>query len=53
MSEVLRLKTIAKLMKNPAVFDGRNCFYLEEAKGSMVDYYSIGRPAVIKSSSMI
>jgi UDPglucose 6-dehydrogenase len=40
-------------MKNPAVFDGRNCFYLEEAKGSMVDYYSIGRPAVIKSSSMI
>jgi UDPglucose 6-dehydrogenase len=51
--KVLRLKTIAKLMKNPAVFDGRNCFSLEEAKESMVDYYSIGRPAVIKSSSLI
>jgi UDPglucose 6-dehydrogenase len=37
-------------MKNPAVFDGRNCFSLEEAKGLLVDYFSIGRPAVIKSS---
>ncbi|MEL3970892.1 UDP-glucose/GDP-mannose dehydrogenase family protein [Rossellomorea oryzaecorticis] len=51
--KVLRLKTIAKLMKNPAVFDGRNCFSLEEAKETTVDYYSVGRPAVIKSSSLI
>jgi UDPglucose 6-dehydrogenase len=47
--KVLRLKTISKLMKNPILFDGRNCFSLEKAKGVDIDYYSIGRPAVIQS----
>ena len=47
--KVLRLKTIARLMKTPILFDGRNCFSLEEAKSAQIDYYSIGRPAVIHS----
>jgi UDPglucose 6-dehydrogenase len=49
--KVLRLKTISKLMKTPILFDGRNCFSLEEAEGASIDYYSIGRPAVIHSDS--
>ncbi|WP_061810385.1 UDP-glucose dehydrogenase family protein [Rossellomorea vietnamensis] len=44
--KVLRLKTIAKLMKTPILLDGRNCFSLEEAKEAGIHYYSIGRPAV-------
>ncbi|MCR8850376.1 UDP-glucose/GDP-mannose dehydrogenase family protein [Rossellomorea sp. SC111] len=47
--KVLRLKTISKLMKNPILFDGRNCFSLEEAECEAIDYYSIGRPPVIHS----
>ncbi|KPL59405.1 UDP-glucose dehydrogenase family protein [Rossellomorea vietnamensis] len=47
--KVLRLKTISKLMENPILFDGRNCFSVEEAEGAAIDYYSIGRPAVIHS----
>lgn len=35
-----------KYMKDPVVFDGRNCFTLEEAKDSGVEYHSIGRPSV-------
>ncbi|TMU84246.1 UDP-glucose/GDP-mannose dehydrogenase family protein [Bacillus sp. BHET2] len=45
--KVLRLSTIAKLMKTPNVFDGRNCFSLDEANKTTVNYYSIGRPAVV------
>ncbi|PFA67278.1 UDP-glucose 6-dehydrogenase [Bacillus sp. AFS015802] len=48
--KVLRLKTISKLMKTPIIFDGRNCFSLEEAEEAAIDYYSIGRPAVIHST---
>lgn len=48
--KVLRLKTISKLMKTPLLFDGRNCFSLEEAESAMIDYHSIGRPAVKHSS---
>ncbi|MCC5802209.1 UDP-glucose dehydrogenase family protein [Rossellomorea vietnamensis] len=44
--KVLRLKTIAKLMKTPFLFDGRNCFSLAEAKDAGIHYHSIGRPAV-------
>jgi UDPglucose 6-dehydrogenase len=44
---VLRLQTMASLMDTPVLFDGRNCFSLQEAKGTAIDYYSIGRPSVI------
>jgi UDPglucose 6-dehydrogenase len=48
----LRLKTIVKLMNEPVIFDGRNCYSLEEANCVNVDYYSIGRAAVLNSTSM-
>ncbi|MGM0830038.1 MAG: UDP-glucose dehydrogenase family protein [Bacillota bacterium] len=48
--KVLRLSTIAKLMKTPNVFDGRNCFSLYEANKTAMNYYSIGRPAVMNHS---
>ncbi|GAB3063538.1 UDP-glucose dehydrogenase family protein [Salinicoccus sesuvii] len=35
-----------KYMKSPIIFDGRNCFTLEEAKDSGAEYHSIGRPVV-------
>jgi len=35
-----------KLMKNPIILDGRNCFELEEFKGQGIIYNSIGRPSV-------
>ncbi|MEK4840791.1 UDP-glucose dehydrogenase family protein [Bacillus sp. FSL L8-0152] len=37
-----------KLMKQPIIFDGRNCHGLEYVKKFNVDYYSVGRPAVVR-----
>ncbi|WP_175990185.1 UDP-glucose/GDP-mannose dehydrogenase family protein [Bacillus sp. Marseille-Q1617] len=51
--KVLRLRTIAGLMNNAAIFDGRNCFTLEEANEAPVDYYSIGRPTVLNVSNSV
>lgn len=36
------------LMKQPIIFDGRNCHGLEYVKKFNVDYYSVGRPAVVR-----
>ena len=36
----------AQHMKSPVIFDGRNCFTLEEAEESGVEYHSIGRPVI-------
>lgn len=33
-------------MSTPVIFDGRNCFDLEDAKESGVEYHSIGRPTI-------
>ncbi|WP_226665459.1 UDP-glucose dehydrogenase family protein [Metabacillus litoralis] len=33
-----------KFMKHPIIFDGRNCYHLEEISQHSLDYYSIGRP---------
>lgn len=32
-----------ELMKRPLVFDGRNCYDIEEMKNEKIEYYSIGR----------
>ncbi|MCL1631173.1 UDP-glucose/GDP-mannose dehydrogenase family protein [Sporolactobacillus sp. CPB3-1] len=32
------------LMKEPVVFDGRNCYALDKVKQATLEYYSIGRP---------
>ncbi|MGE6538996.1 UDP-glucose dehydrogenase family protein [Bacillus luti] len=37
-----------KLMKQPIIFDGRNCYGVEYVKSFNVDYYSVGRPAVVR-----
>lgn len=42
------LEKAVQLMRNPVVFDGRNCFSLEDAKSFHVEYHSIGRPTVLK-----
>ena len=40
------LEKASRLMKEPVIFDGRNCFSLEEARQFSLEYHSIGRPAV-------
>ncbi|WP_078429887.1 UDP-glucose dehydrogenase family protein [Alkalihalobacterium alkalinitrilicum] len=39
------LSEYKKSMKNAIIFDGRNCFTLEEAAQASVEYHSIGRKA--------
>ena len=49
----LDLDKFHELMKNPVVFDGRNCFEAKEVKKAKLDYYSVGRKAIknIKKTS--
>ncbi|MRX54260.1 nucleotide sugar dehydrogenase [Bacillus idriensis] len=35
-----------ELLSEGIIFDGRNCYSLEEAQSANVDYYSVGRPPV-------
>jgi UDPglucose 6-dehydrogenase len=44
----LNLNIFGKLMKEPVVFDGRNCFSLVKAKEANIEYHSIGRPVVLR-----
>ncbi|OPJ62698.1 UDP-glucose dehydrogenase family protein [Clostridium oryzae] len=39
----IKLDQYKMLMKNPVIFDGRNCYSVEEAEQAKIDYYSIGR----------
>ena len=34
------------LMKTPIIFDGRNCYSLQEAENTEVEYYSVGRRVI-------
>ncbi|RXI98378.1 UDP-glucose/GDP-mannose dehydrogenase family protein [Anaerobacillus alkaliphilus] len=38
------------LMKKAVIFDGRNCYSLPEAERAGVEYYSVGRPLVMKQT---
>lgn len=40
-----------ELMSSPVIFDGRNCYGLDEAEKVGVDYYSIGRNEIINKDS--
>ncbi|MBO8173595.1 MAG: UDP-glucose/GDP-mannose dehydrogenase family protein [Bacillaceae bacterium] len=40
------LQKYEELMKNPLVFDGRNCYSLDAVQQTGVEYHSIGRPSV-------
>ena len=37
------LSQYKKLMKTPILFDGRNCYSLDEVSQFPIEYYSIGR----------
>lgn len=43
----LPLELYVKCMKTPIVFDGRNCYLLEEVKKHSIEYHSIGRESVL------
>ena len=44
----LNLTQITKLMKQPIIFDGRNCFDMDKIETcEAVEYYPIGKKAVI------
>lgn len=45
--KAIELKRYIELMKTPIIFDGRNCFRLNEVKDIKVDYYSIGRREIL------
>ncbi|MFS0654128.1 UDP-glucose dehydrogenase family protein [Bacillus sp. 179-C3.3 HS] len=40
------LKTFKRLMKEPLMFDGRNCHSLQEAELAGIEYHSVGRRSV-------
>lgn len=39
----LNLDKYVELMNTPVIFDGRNCYDIEQVKDKELDYYSIGR----------
>jgi len=43
------LEKYEKLMHNPVIFDGRNCYPLKVVSKYNLDYYSVGRPAIVKT----
>ena len=42
-----------ELMKKPIIFDGRNCHGLEYVRKFDVDYYSVGRPAIVREKVVL
>ncbi|TYS17747.1 UDP-glucose/GDP-mannose dehydrogenase family protein [Rossellomorea vietnamensis] len=42
----LTVEEIKTNIKNPIIFDGRNCFNIEVMKESDIEYHSMGRPTV-------
>lgn len=46
----LSFDVFVRLMKEPVLFDGRNCFSLEYVRNYPVEYHSVGRPSVWRKS---
>jgi UDPglucose 6-dehydrogenase len=44
--KAIDLTILKNKMNVPFLFDGRNCFSLEEARKAGINYFSIGRPEV-------
>ncbi|WP_345241663.1 UDP-glucose/GDP-mannose dehydrogenase family protein [Pontibacillus salipaludis] len=42
----LPLPLYDELMNEPILFDGRNCYSLDEVREQDIEYYSVGRPAI-------
>lgn len=49
----VELDTYKSLMKTPVIFDGRNCYKIDEIKDMEVDYYSVGRCEVINIKTIL
>ncbi|MCR8844814.1 UDP-glucose/GDP-mannose dehydrogenase family protein [Paenibacillus sp. SC116] len=47
------ISSYVTLMKQPIVFDGRNCYHLDEVEQFPVEYHSIGRRSIILNTSEI
>lgn len=46
----IKLNQYEELMNNPVVYDGRNCYGLNEVEKSEVEYYSVGRRGINNAS---
>lgn len=42
------LENYVQLMREPILFDGRNCYTNEDVKKQEIDYYSVGRESIYK-----
>ncbi|ARI77950.1 UDP-glucose dehydrogenase family protein [Halobacillus mangrovi] len=43
----LSLKDVKDLMKaDPIIYDGRNCFQLDDVRQHLIEYHSVGRPSI-------
>lgn len=49
----IKLSKFSELMKEPLVFDGRNCYSLEEIAKHHIEYYSVGRPFVKSKANIM
>ncbi|CAM3952116.1 UDP-glucose dehydrogenase family protein [Bacillus paramycoides] len=47
------LEKYVQLMREPILFDGRNCYTNEDAKKHGIDYYSVGRKNICNSNISI
>ncbi|MBC2582733.1 UDP-glucose/GDP-mannose dehydrogenase family protein [Clostridium sp. DJ247] len=43
----LHLSIYEELMSTPVIFDGRNCYEINEVEEKAIEYYSIGRKAIL------
>lgn len=41
------IRIFSNLMRQPIIFDGRNCYEINKIKNEIIDYYSIGRRTVL------
>ncbi|MDR4949908.1 UDP-glucose dehydrogenase family protein [Neobacillus cucumis] len=41
------LNSLRDLLKEPILFDGRNCFTLDQAQKAEIEYHSVGRPSIL------
>jgi UDPglucose 6-dehydrogenase len=49
----LDLTRLKELLKDPILFDGRNCFDLHQVKAAKIEYHSVGRPSVYINKELV
>ena len=47
----MQIEKYVELMNNAVIFDGRNCYSIEEVQKAKVDYYSVGREEILNINS--